>query len=549
MNDTTDAAGILAPLWRRKWVILAVALLVAAGTYLYYKGQTPVYEASTQLYLGSGSEQQNALSTSSSSKGAFSGRSLADQVGIINSPIIAQPVRKKLHVEGDIAGAKGKVKAQAAGTSDFITIKTEASTVRGAEALANGFAKTYILRQHLNYQRALRAAIANTHAQLRRLEAAPSKGKHASAGADTIQIVNLNSKLNQLESQLSVNGVQQVAPAKANPLPLSPKPKSNAIFGFVLGFALACIAVFILSRTDRRQRNLSAVEHTFQTQVLTAIPEVKRPITDVDGVRGPARSLVEPMRRLYTALQIAEAPVAGAPAVEQERPGQRRRVILFLSAEAGDGKSTVIANLARVQSESGERVVVVEADFRRPVQARLLGVEGSRGLADVLGGRLTTAEAMQQAAGPERQAQVAEVGDGASASTLVAAASAGTLSVLIGGDEGSASPPALLGGEAMGELLRTLPEEYDHVLIDAPPPLEVSDVMPLLPKVDAIVIVARVGHTRDVAADRLMELLSRTPTASVLGVVVNCVQRKDLERSGFAWVSTGRRQGPKRRRR
>ena len=141
------------------------------------------------------------------------------------------------------------------------------------------------------------------------------------------------------------------------------------------------------------------------------------------------------------------------------------------------------------------------------------------------------------------------MGDGAVASTLVAAPSAGTLSVLIGGDEGSASPPALLGSEAMGELLRTLPEEYDHVLIDAPPPLEVSDVMPLLTKVDAIVIVARVGHTRDVAADRLMELLSRTPTASVLGVVVNCVQRKDLERSGFAWVSGGRRQGRKRRRR
>lgn len=95
----------------------------------------------------------------------------------------------------------------------------------------------------------------------------------------------------------------------------------------------------------------------------------------------------------------------------------------------------------------------------------------------------------------------------------------------------------------MGELLRSLAEELDYVLIDAPPPLEVSDVMPLLPAVDGIILVTRIGHTRDVSAQRLAQLLARTVSAPLLGIVANCVPRKDIERYGFAWAPTA----PKRR--
>jgi len=537
MNDTTDASSIFAPIWKRKWLILAVALVVAAGTYAYYKNQQPTYTASTQLYLGSGSEQQNALS-SNPSKSILSGRALSDQVAIINSPILGEPVRKRLRREGDIAGAKGKAKATANGTSDFITITTEAHTPRGAKALANGFARAYVAREHANYLRAVNQAIANTRAQLRRLEAAPSKGsKHpaGSNGASTIQAVNLNTKLNQLESQLSVTGVQQVAPAKASPLPVSPTPKKNAIFGFVLGLALASVAAFVLSRIDRRQRTLSDVERVTQAQVIAALPTVKSPVVRPDGERAPAKLLVEPMRRLYTGLQMAAVPVSTG------EPASPPRVILFTSADAGDGKSTVVANLARIQADAGERVAVVEANFRRPAQANLLGVEGSRGLADVLTGRLAMMEAIQPvASGAPLQQANAVAGPGGGVSTMVASGSTGSLSVLLGGSEAE-NPPALLGRPAMGELLRLLAEEYDHVLIDAPSPLEYSDVMPLLARVDGIVIASRIGHTRDVSAERLTELLRRSGSARTIGVVANCVQRKDLERSGFPWAAGGQR--------
>jgi Mrp family chromosome partitioning ATPase/capsular polysaccharide biosynthesis protein len=540
MNDTTDAASIFAPIWKRKWLILAVALLVAAGTYEYYKRQPHVYQASTQLYLGNGAEQQSAVSPNAG-KSALSGHALTDQVAIINSSIIGEPVRQRLRKEHNLAAAKGKAKAAVSGTSSFVVITTQARTPRAAVALANGYAREYIRHQHANYLRGVMTAITNTRAQIRKLEAAPVKGakRGSSTGASTLQAVTLNSKLNQLESQLSLAGVAQVGSAKASPVPLSPTPKKNAIFGFVLGLAIASIAAFLLSRLDRRQRSLADVERVFEVQILTALPNVKSPIVTRDGQRGPAKPLIEPMRRLYTALQLADANV-----LQGERT-THPRVILILSADSGDGKSTIVANLARVQADAGERVAVIEADFRRPVQSRLLGVDGSRGLADVLDGRLAMREAMQTvASGPQRAvAQPVDGQPGVSTpgvSTIVSPNGSGSLSVLLGGGEAD-NPPALLGGPAMAELLRSVADDFDHVLIDAPSPLEVSDVMPLLPKVDGIVIVSRVGHTRDVSGERLMELLKRTASAPVLGVVANCVQRKDLERSGLSWSSGGKR--------
>ncbi len=71
------------------------------------------------------------------------------------------------------------------------------------------------------------------------------------------------------------------------------------------------------------------------------------------------------------------------------------RTVLFVSADAGDGKSTLLAGLAMVQQEAGERVVILESDLRRPVQAELLGIDGSQGLAEVLAGAITVQQATQ----------------------------------------------------------------------------------------------------------------------------------------------------------
>jgi len=531
MNDnTTDAASIFAPIWKRKWLILAVALVVAVGTYVYYKHQTPVYSASTELYFGSSNEQAGASGSGSGSGGkVLTGRALTNQVGVLNSLLIGEGVRKRLRAEHNRAAAHGKEKATVNGSSAFVTITTHARTPRAAVTLADAYARAFIKRERANYIRGIQAQLANATAQLHRIELPPPSSKHKGAKTNststTLQSATLASKINQLESDLATfSGVQQVAKASAAPVPLSPAPKKNAIFGFVLGLLLASIAAYVLARLDRRVRTLGDVESIFQTSILAALPTAKSPVLRPDGRRAPAKPLLEPLRRLHTTLELG----AGGP-----------RTVLFLSADAGDGKSTLIANLARVQAEAGERVAVIEADFRRPTQARLLDVDGQYGLADVLTGKVPLAEAMQVVASS------AHVGVGAGAaepvggvSTVVESSGIGSVSVLVGGGA-VANPPALLAGSEMTDLLRSVAEDFDYVLIDAPPPLEVSDAMPLLPAVDGILMVARIGHTHDTSAKRLAQLLGRTASAPVLGAVVNCVPRKDIERYGFAWAPAG----------
>ncbi|HTZ86920.1 MAG TPA: hypothetical protein VMB05_09655, partial [Solirubrobacteraceae bacterium] len=322
---------------------------------------------------------------------------------------------------------------------------------------------------------------------------------------------------------------------------LAPKPRKNAIFGFVIGIVLASIAAYVLSRFDRRLRSLVGIESVFGARTLAGLPKVRRPIVFRDGRPAPSRFLLEPLRRLHTSFQLAAAPNAAQNG--QGSPHAAPRVILFTSADAGDGKSTLVADLALVQRDANQRVVIVEANFRRPVQARLLRLDGAHGLAEVLVGSLSLGDALQRvhydeppmpaygspppvpppAVQPQAQGGVA---------TMVESR-AGSLSLLAGGGAVS-NPPALLGNGTMPSLLRSLAGENDYVLIDAPSPLEVSDVMPLLPLVDGIVIVARAGHTREASAQRLVELLAGTASAPVLGVCANCVSRKEIERFGFA---------------
>jgi receptor protein-tyrosine kinase len=186
-----------------------------------------------------------------------------------------------------------------------------------------------------------------------------------------------------------------------------------------------------------------------------------------------------------------------------------------------------------VQRDGGARVSVLEADFRRPTLGRMLGVDPGLGLADVLTGLASVDAATRTVDGAPPLAGGDLGAAGGPVATAVQPLSAGSLSVLLGSSD-VANPPALLASPAMGELVRSLAEEFDSVLIDAPPPLEVSDVLPLLALVDGVIIVVRVGHTRDHTAARLAQLLAGTPGVRVLGAVVNCATPRDIERYGFS---------------
>ncbi len=533
LNDTTDAKAIFAPLWKRKWLILLVGVLVGGLSYAYYKHQEPVYGASTGIYLGSGSEVQ-ALLGEGDTNPTGSDRSITNQVVLINSSVVADAVERRLVREHNLAAARGTARASSAEGSDFILISSTAGSGQAAADLANTYAQTYLRLREAGYRRNVRVALLSTRQQLRTTEETASATE-----SQTLQVQNLVDRINHLRSQLSLGdaGDRQINPAVASAVPLSPKPTRNAIFGFVLGLVLAALVAYALSRFDRRLRSLSDIETTFQAPVLATVPSIRRPIVHAEGQFLPASALREPLRRLHTTLQLR-----GISEDIDQRPSPR--TVLFVSADAGDGKSTLVAGLGLVQGEAGERVAIVESDLRRPIQAELLGVDGSRGLAEVLAGALTVREATQTV-----QPTLATGGslDGEEEVATAVEPRVGSVSVLPSGGT-VANPPALLAGRAMPMLLHSMAEEFDYVLIDAPPPLKVSDVLPVLAMVDAIVVVARVGHTSETAARRLVELLSRAPHGPVLGVIANDASPADIEAFGLSLMDYGEG-GPATRRR
>jgi Mrp family chromosome partitioning ATPase/capsular polysaccharide biosynthesis protein len=527
MNETTDATAIFAPLWKRKWLILAVGILVATATYVYYKHKPSVFGASTTLYLGSGSEAQLRLGNSQQSSSSPSQNSLylADQAQLINSSLVGEAVLLRLlkeHTRVARVAAAGSAQASSTTDSDFIAISTKAHSPQAAAKLANTYAQVYLDQQNASYLHVANTTLASQRKQLKATRKIPGP-------TSQIQAQTLDEHISQLESDLAAggNGYKQINPAVAGGLPLSPEPKRNAIFGFALGILLAAIVAYAFSRFDRRLRSLADIEAAFAMQILTALPKIRRPVVSRDGGElAPAQSLREPLRRLHTTLQLWDTPERD----ERSAP----RSILFVSPDAGDGKSTLIADLALVQREAGERVVIVEADLRRPVQAKLLGIDGAHGLTEVLAGKLDISEAMQivQSVSPA-MTNSNSTGSTEGVATAVQSHPSGTLSVLVSGGI-VANPPALLEGRTVAGLLRTVAEDYNYVLIDAPPPLVVSDVIPLLHMVDAIVIVARVGHTREASAQRLVKLLGQASSAPVLGIVANAVSSADLRAYGFS---------------
>jgi Mrp family chromosome partitioning ATPase/capsular polysaccharide biosynthesis protein len=550
MNETTDASAILAPLWRFKWLILLVGLIVAAATYEYYNGKKTTYQSNTAINLASGAEEQGIAPAEPAKKRGKKSTSLSASEAAattINSPVVHGQTfnrLRSLNTPTAQEALRGAVNARGAANGQIVTISAQADSGPAAALLANATAEMYVARANGDYSLGVQQALASARSQLHAVELAlaanpgastVTKSRKSAAGAggsktsDILEEATLKTKISQLESQLGIISVRQVGVANGRAAaPLKSDPKENAIFGFVLGMFLACVAAYVLNRFDRRLRTLGAIEAVFDAHVLAALPSAKQPIGMSNGRLTPSRALNEPLRRLHTTIALVGGMGNGNKAT-------RPRSLVFLSADAGDGKSTVAAGLALVQRDFGEQVSLIEADFRRPVLGRMLRTRQMEGLAEVLTGSLRLADAMQRV-DPDVDMAPEPRPDGAAAgvATVVNATTNGTLSLLVG-EPAVHNPPALLASDEMTAVLRWSRDEFDHVLIDAPPPLMVSDILPVLSAVDGIVLVARAGHTREASARRLMQLLARTPSAPVLGVVANDVSRGDVTRYGYSY--------------
>jgi capsular exopolysaccharide synthesis family protein len=169
-------------------------------------------------------------------------------------------------------------------------------------------------------------------------------------------------------------------------------------------------------------------------------------------------------------------------------------VLAVTSSVAGEGKTTTAANLAESFAAAGRRVLLVDADLRRTRLQRYLGLQGSTGLAGVLSGEVTLADAVQEW-GP----------DG--------------LRVLTGG-AAAPNPSELLGSPAMEALVQQARHDYDLVVIDAPAVLSVTDASITAVLADGVLLQVRYGRTRRAQVEQALEALD-VVNARVLGTVLS----------------------------
>ena len=180
-----------------------------------------------------------------------------------------------------------------------------------------------------------------------------------------------------------------------------------------------------------------------------------------------------------------------------------KRTVVFSSAEPSAGKSTLCANLAIVMAQMGIRVLLIDADMRRPALSRLLMEKANPGLSEVLGGIVYSHEAIRKDVYPN-------------------------LDILFSG-ETPPNPSELLGSDTMRELIDSMSQVYDYILVDTPPVGVVSDASIVTSLLDGVLLLVRQGWARKETVKRALENLERTGIKP-LGYVLNGV---DLDEKHF----------------
>jgi capsular exopolysaccharide synthesis family protein len=292
--------------------------------------------------------------------------------------------------------------------------------------------------------------------------------------------------------------------------PTSPNTRLAIGIGVLIGLVLGVAYALVRNTLDRRIRSVAGVEKEFGLSVVGTVP-FDRNFNDANRLVDEATSsnynerrtdddaVAEAMRELRTNLQFMD--VDNPP-----------RIIVVTSSIAGDGKSTIAANLATTIAASGERVVVVDGDLRRPTVAKSFNLLPGVGLTDVLVGRAEIEDVLQP------------WGD------------TGRLQIM-GAGAIPPNPSELLGSKAMQTLLNELAKDA-IVLIDAPPLIPVTDAAILTARTDGALIVASVGKTSIDALHKSVQNIKRV-NGRTLGVILNRVPRKGAGSAYYGYSYKG----------
>jgi capsular exopolysaccharide synthesis family protein len=520
--------------WRWSWLLILGAVLAGLAAFVVSRLQTPEYAAKTTMLVN-----QSQAVTGPTYNDVLANQQLTKTYGqIVTSSLVLDPVAQAAGLTFD--ELRGMVSASIRRETQLIDISVRDTDPERAATLANEIGTAFAAqirdaqlvqqtqaRQDLELQIGfLQDAINKKQIEIALLSA-PQPGlaepqRQTQLSVANSELTDLRQRLDQLNNNLQdlrveglkSNSVTPVNEARVPTTPVSPRTLFNTVLGALVGLVVAAgfVAVFeYLDDTIKTAADVSRVTGLVTLGTIERFRQSGRRRNATSDIGAPSSQIVttaegysptgEAYRMVRTNLEFA-------------RSGRPNRTMLITSALPGEGKSTTSANLAMALAQTGRRVVLVDADLRRPSLHRVFDLPNSTGL--------TTLFVMDQPmlAGLLRPTPIE------------------TLSLLPSGPL-PPNPAELMASERMNEIISLLTTQADIVIFDSPPLLSVADAVTLAARLDGVVLVVDAGRTRSGLLARAADLLNQAQ-ARVWGVVLNRVKSRSGEGYYYYYGSSPR---------
>ncbi len=511
------------------WLVALAVLVVAALAYLRAARQPDVFAAKAVVRVFNANAP--AVGTGGAAR-VDPVREVQTQASYMTSEVVHADVRKRLGRRFDGVQA---VRVSTVADSDLVQVTVESRSPAIAQEGAQAYAEVYVENRRGSIAQTLgsradelRAQAAKLQEEIGALEASiaelvppvqidrrtgraiivPDSEEVKSLRARRSSLVDRLTSANNVAEELSAEtairqaSIEVVDPAQLPHSPVRPVPLRDAAVGGAIGLFLGVALALLRERTDDRLRAVDDVEAAARPlPVLALIPVDKateRASRRADAGAGSPVDGRFPIVGSDPTAAAAEAYRTLRAALLFSRGGESTRSILVTSSVAGEGKTTTAGNLALTLARAGSKVLLVDADLRRPTIHRLFNLDNEKGLTSVLLGRV-----------PSEDAPVP-----------VEVSGSGVLDVLVAGPDGWEATEVLASGRA-GPWFERLRQPYDYMVVDSAPVLSGADPLALARLSEAILLIVRMGtRRRDVAMAR--QRLAQV-SGSLLGVVANAV--------------------------
>ena len=496
-----DYLGVM---WRRKWIIILVTLVATGAAFGFSYRQAKVYQAQADLIYEQQLDVANPLTGQSYTDPTQRTTELNSVDAIIKSPQMTDLAGKELKKQGmpttgfTVSSALAPTDATSGQTGNVVSIFATSEDPQLAAAASQVYADTF------GGWRKDRVLVQIGHA----IDAVQRQMRGYSGDAkNSSEYLVLAQRLSDLQilKSTATGNFHVLVPATVPTAPISPKPLRSAILGFGVGLFAGIGLAFLLEQFDTRLRRADDVAALLRQPVLARLPRLSREQVKsprLVTLEHPADAVAEAFRLLRTNLAFMD--VDGTA-----------RSLLVTSSLQGEGKSVTVANLAVTLTLAGKKVIVVDADLRRPRQHRLFGLENGTGASNVAVGDADLVATLQsvQVVSPDGDGSQSDFTSWSSATGAVT-----RLWVLTSGPI-PPNPGEIVASRRFSQLLTRLRDECDVLLVDSPAMLAVGDTAALASEVDGLIFLVDMEKARRPVIQAAADQLYRLPCA-MMGIVV-----------------------------